>query len=467
MFSLIFSSCRKNDVLKKEPPQFTIEQIKHVEYTLFPVRYTLHFINTSDSSAEISYRWHFGDGNTAEGYNAYHAYLKPGNYTVWLTKYKGNRAVDSASRDLKVDAIPILIKHSGEGGTFPGGIARYGDKIYLASWKSVSNSNFVPVEGVLTQYDTLWRAQWTRTFPREEGEIKQMNITANGDVLLSFVAFEGKSKLYRIDGKGNTKWSWKNTHENLWVNTATEDNQGNIIIMGYGMLWKGITIQLNATGNENWKYFWPDAVMSNCAKPVILGDGYVFSGSKNGSCKPRCDSVQVAKLSLDGRMVWSSTFPFANYSDYTYYSDVFTVLDQSNHLQVFYSQSYSYYTFDLNGKYLGNHAFEVGFIPRDVLVNKKGSLLVLGTTTRDYERARLLEFKADGGTGWVYNIFKTIVDLKLVEYPDDIRPTSMYLTSDNVAMMTGRFKWNDPVFPSVAHYAGIFVCQVDADGKLY
>lgn len=471
IFSLFVFACGKKDLPQPEtgPLQFSIEQVKDLNEGIYPVRYELHFKNESDSGENISYRWRFGDGGTADGYNANHAYMEKGNYPVWLTKYKGDRAVDSGCNVVIIDAIPIIIRQSDYFYSPPIAIGAFGNKVYLAGIHSYNdNNNRFKQENYLVLYDSLWREQWTKIFPSELGEIKSMSVTANGDVLLSVIKEREKARLYRIDGNGNVKWTWTTPMDNMPIYAFSEDKQGNIVMVVTKSApsgWTNVTMQLDASGNEIWTYDWPDNDLGWCYKLVTLNDGYVFAGF--GGCAEGC--IHIAKLTLDGKIAWNNVVPRGKSNDIGTDIGVYTVLDQSNQLQVFSSPSYTYHTFDLNGKHLGSRELSVKMAPRDVIANKTGSVLVLGDQLLyGSPNATLLELKPNGGAGWVYNSLTSIDDINLAKYTRNTRGASVALTDKNVALVTGQFSWSNPRYPGIAepNYA-TFVCQLDADGKLF
>lgn len=464
----VFACGQKKEIIEKDPLVFSIEQIKDLNTGLYPIRYELHFKNESDSGEDISYRWRFGDGGTADGYNANHAYVESGSYTVWLTKYKGGRAVDSGSNTIKVDAIPVIIRQSDYFYSPPIAIGTFGNKVYLAGIHAYNdNNNRFKQENYLIQYDSLWREQWTKIFPSELGEIKFMSVTANGDALVTIIKESEKSRLYRIDGSGNVKWTWTSPMDNMPIYASAEDKQGNIVMVVTKSAtsgWRNVAIQLDASGNEKWTYDWPDNDLGWCNKVVTLNDGYVFAGY--GGCAEGC--IHVAKLGLDGKIAWNSVVPPGKRSAIGTDIGVYTVLDQANQLQVFTSSYYTYHTFDLNGKHLGSRELSVNMATHDVIVNKTGSVLVFGDQLLyGSANATLLELKSNNMTGWVYNSLTSIDDLNVAEYPLYTRGKSIALTDKNVALITGQFIWSNPRYPGIAesNYAA-FVCQLDADGKL-
>jgi PKD repeat protein len=471
IFSLFLFACGKKDLPQpeKDPLVFSIEQIKDLNTGIYPVRYELHFKNESDSGEDISYRWRFGDGGMADGYNTNHAYIESGNYTVCLTKYKAGRAVDSGSNTIKVDAIPVIIRQSDYFYSPPIAIGTFGNKVYLAGIHSYNdNNNRFKQENYLIQYDSVWREQWTKIFPSELGEVKSMSVTANGDVLLTLIKDQQKARLYRIDGNGNVKWTWTSPIDNMWIYTSTEDKQGNIVMVVSKVDATGYTrttIQLDATGKEIWTYDWPLNDMGSCYKVAILNDGYVFAGY--GGCAEGC--IHIAKLTLGGKIAWNNVVPRGKSSDVGTSEGIYTVLDNSNQLQVFSGPYYTYHTFDLNGNHLGSRELSVKMGIRDVIANKTGSVLVLGDQLLySSTNATLLELKPNGSTGFIYNSFSSIDTWKLAEYPLYTRSKSIALTDKNVALITGQFSWSNPRYPGIAEGSfATFICQVDANGKLF
>lgn len=473
LFIIAFSfvACKKtgNDAPPKAPTQFKIEPnaINANAGVYFPGN-TVNFKNTSDSGADVSYSWRFGDGETATGYNASHAYSLPGKYIVSLTEFRGDVAVDSSSSTVQIVALPKLIKRSEAYMTHPYWIAAYGDKIYLAGWQSGIDNFYNTKDRFLTQYDTLWREQWTKTITLSEGGFKKMSLAINGDVLIPMV-----NKLQRIDANGDVKTIWTTTATDLAIGLATEDKNGNIIMLGsktypdplLTAYVNGVAILLDASGNEKWTYAWPgQGTMQYCSQLVTLNDGYIIAGNKNGPCTLTCDSIHVTRLSLDGKIVWSTIIPWNNGSSTAW--DVFTLLDQSNRIQVVSSRSSSYYSFDLDGKFLGSHAYGMNIDVYAAVINKYNSLLVLGDIWSDPRQTRLLEMKADGSRGWVFDVSKSMNDWNFVQYPYDTWGLSMTLNKDNVAIMAGRYRYyvgngtNDRT-------AGIFITRANAEGQLY
>jgi len=129
------------------------------------------------------------------------------------------------------------------------------------------------------------------------------------------------------------------------------------------------------------------------------------------------------------------------------------------------TRSTSYYTFDLNGKYLGSHAYGMTIDPVDVQLNKSGSLLVLGDDWATNRGTHLLEFKADGSKGWTHNIYKTMGYFKFTTTMRETWGISLAIINDNKALMTGRLVYYRPG-SSVADGVSIFVTHANANGKL-
>jgi hypothetical protein len=266
-----------------------------------------------------------------------------------------------------------------------------------------------------------------------------MSVTTNGDLLIPQIKVVNNvwtSKLSRMDANGNVKWSW-NTSDSVSINVAMEDKNGNIIMMGRKLYpdplqtaySNGIAIKLDASGKETWRYAFPGQhTLENTSKIVSLSDGYIIAGNKNGPCTLTCDSASIAKLSLDGKLLWNTIIPWTAGSTTAW--DVFAVLDQSNNVQVVSSRSTSYYTFDLNGKLLGWRLFPRSIMPSDALINKNGLLLILGDLLESNTRqTRLIGFDVNSGSSWTHDVYKTITDQGYVQNPRETWGMSMALTN--------------------------------------
>ena len=58
--------------------------------------------NSKDNGFIVSYLWNFGDGHKSSGKYVNHTYLSVGNYTVTLTVYDNNGAINSTSKKIEI-----------------------------------------------------------------------------------------------------------------------------------------------------------------------------------------------------------------------------------------------------------------------------------------------------------------------------------------------------------------------------
>ncbi len=94
-----------------ETKSITVETTVTASFTYTPAEPTVDESVTFDASASIteegtidSYVWDFGDGSTATGVVANHAYTTAGNYTVWLNVTDSEGLWDTESKSLTVTA---------------------------------------------------------------------------------------------------------------------------------------------------------------------------------------------------------------------------------------------------------------------------------------------------------------------------------------------------------------------------
>ena len=70
------------------------------------------------SNTSYSFDWNFGDGSTATGPNAEHAYSAPGTYTVYLTTTDNQNCTDTTMQSVVIEAsnkVPNVFTPNGDG----------------------------------------------------------------------------------------------------------------------------------------------------------------------------------------------------------------------------------------------------------------------------------------------------------------------------------------------------------------
>jgi len=91
------------DVLRQ--PGATIDNILGVQQNSVSLTFNGTGVVDSSKTGQATYVWNFGDGNTAQGQSATHAYNLPGTYTVTFTVSDGTRT-DVASQQLTISSNP-------------------------------------------------------------------------------------------------------------------------------------------------------------------------------------------------------------------------------------------------------------------------------------------------------------------------------------------------------------------------
>src|SRR5688572_2845830 len=107
--AIVFAACKKTKTITVQEPvaAFSVlikdpfDNWTRISTTTY-IDSTFTFQNTSDSGANIAYRWEFGDGATSTDKNPKHKYAKRGSYKVTLIVSNDNRAFDTLQQTVSV-----------------------------------------------------------------------------------------------------------------------------------------------------------------------------------------------------------------------------------------------------------------------------------------------------------------------------------------------------------------------------
>lgn len=84
-----------------------------------PVRF-VEGTDLQDPNSTVTYKWDFGDGGSSEVANPNYTFKKPGVFTVDFTVENGFTCIDSLSRDITINANPVVdFKPDVQGSCFP------------------------------------------------------------------------------------------------------------------------------------------------------------------------------------------------------------------------------------------------------------------------------------------------------------------------------------------------------------
>ena len=159
--------------------------------------------------------------------------------------------------------------------------------------------------------DTLWTRKYEGS-PYDQA--LGGNTTMDGGFIMTGLSYDGASKGYvvRIDPAGNIIWAkrFDNASHTMYGYWVTEMTDSNILVM----LHKGGVIKLNSSGDTIWAKFFKSSQSQIVFEEAIeCSDGnYLLVGDKHDSIPEQTD-ILVAKIDVNGNIIWSKTYGGANY----------------------------------------------------------------------------------------------------------------------------------------------------------
>lgn len=290
---------------------------------------TFYFQNKSDSAADITYKWNFGDGFSSEERNPSHIYKKRGRYLVTLVTSRSEIANDTASAILSVvvgekqvalaagpittAAIDILETKEKDflmlGVSYNSKIYPYNKSFFLMTMDSLLKQKNLAILPSNIQLNSIAACN--------DGNFISTGLTSGGTV---------NNELVKIKADGTIIWSKKIGNDNF---VKVEQTAGNgFILTGSRTIKdqnnntssKTLLVQTDESGNVLWeKFFATDLVLDQTANAVVESDGIVIAANKrreaNGPYCSYCDSVCVVKLSNQGKIVWKNVVAWALNND--------------------------------------------------------------------------------------------------------------------------------------------------------
>jgi len=352
------------------------------------------FINTSDTASDITYKWDFGDGNASDEINPKHQYHKRGIYRITLTVNKNDQYIDTSSQTVKVILGQQAISLGKDKSVFPFDVIETADHGFIIAgsyYNSVTYSNdewfFLKTDSLLHQTDLI-------IFPNSV-RFSSAKKTNDGNYILcgTTTGSNRYNELIKVDAGGNIIWN-KVFPANFYIRDAEQcaDNSYAFVastpttLQGYYEV--NVIGKVDGSGNELWtKTLDSDIIMTTAANLSIDNNDMVLAGVKrykDGSqsyyCE-YCDSVIIAKYSLNGQLVWNNRILWGlntnNYFDTRiakHPDDTYSVINQQ-----------------INGLYLFDHLGN--FTDRKLL---EGQRLAYNTTTSD-DNILILETEYSNG----------------------------------------------------------------------
>ncbi|MEP7377318.1 MAG: PKD domain-containing protein [Chitinophagaceae bacterium] len=271
-----------------------------------------YFRNCSDSGANITYQWNFGDGITSTDKNPTHSYPKRGRYSVTLTVSNNNRAYDTIRQTLSVILGQQHISFGDGISSSPVAIEETTTNEFVLLNSTGYGTNFF-----LIQLDSLLRQKSMKTFPANN-RFTSMQATTDGNYILtgSTQSADKANELVKMKADGTQLWSKTISASDSYTYAAQTPDGGYAVIGStpvagpFGNT-NYITTIIKTDNNANlqWQKLLDQDGMIQTKDAVIEQDGIVVAGVKrniNGACQD-CDSLLIVKLNNSGNTVWKNT----------------------------------------------------------------------------------------------------------------------------------------------------------------
>lgn len=317
-FLVLFATlgCNKTNTITVQQPTacFTV-QVKELYFgslqpgTVTYIDSNFYFLNCSDTTGNISYRWNFGDGTTSTDKNPVHRYGKRGKYTVTLEVSNKDLAFDTVQQTVSVisgqqninfgegnDAFPIAIEESASG-----------DFLLLGSTDYTSGY-------FLMQLDSLMHPKNRKDLP---ASYRLTSMTATGDGNFIFTGttsgFSRDNELVKLSADGSFIWNRISSSNDVYLNIYSLANGGYVVLAAQpvsdinGNVSNYTKVKkFDGNGSLQWEQSLYAEGMMQTREAVIEQDGIIVAGAKRGTYVDG-DSVMIAKLDNSGKLIWKNT----------------------------------------------------------------------------------------------------------------------------------------------------------------
>ncbi|MEO3403249.1 PKD domain-containing protein [Mucilaginibacter sp. CAU 1740] len=329
----IYGGCKKTEkvtvdiVVPKSTFQTLVTDISFKQKKASTIAYTdsnFYFKNLSESGADITYRWDFGDGSKSTDKNPAHAYAQPGKYTVKLITTLSDKASDTSSVELTTIIAERIIKLTVAGKTGTTSAIqikdlRDGGYLLLGTVNSI-NGAYDKATTFLMKLDKGLKQTALKMLDANI-KLSSMSTCSDGNYIFlgSTLGKTTSNELIKMSADGALLWSKVISDDSFTDAQQTGDN--GFILTGvhnipdqYGnLIPHSLVIKTDATGGIQWKKsFENELVTSGAANTLAQSDGYVVAANKRrdpllpGYCE-YCDSVCIAKLDMQGKLKWHTT----------------------------------------------------------------------------------------------------------------------------------------------------------------
>lgn len=319
ILSFLLFSCAKQKSEEEAVPQLITDFAFAKACDIFlpnDVQYidsTVRFVNFSDTGSKVTYRWHFGDGDSSALINPQHAYAKPGTYRVWLhTLYKGVLS-DTVSKNLRIIAGQQAFKTNH---AYTEGVdieeAENGALLVLLSRQ---NTYADPLSYSLLKVDSVLKKIWLKPFSGSNVRASSIKKINAGEYVIAGNVTTGnvdQFSLSKISGNGDVVWvKYLNNLAGI-NNYVTPTTDGNLLTVGNTPVGnqRMVVVKCDGNGNELWRKTF-DGTQS---LPAVYGanniietaDGYVFAALKAGVSD---QETVLMKTDKNGNFLQQTTIP--------------------------------------------------------------------------------------------------------------------------------------------------------------
>lgn len=308
------TGCKKTETITIPTPTASFSVLVSDPYIMntspWPTSYidsSVYFQNRSDSGANITYRWEFGDGATSIDKSPRHSYAKRGSYKITLTVSNNNKAFDTLQQVISVILGQQQLSLGDGIYASPVALEETATKEFLLLGSTGYGSGFI-----LFQLDSLLKLKSMKTLPATH---RLISMSPAGDGNYIFTGSTGSAdkgnELIKMKADGTLLWNSVLALEDTY-GSATATPDGGYIVIGSRPVSAGyaqhttVVIKTDANGITQWEKLFDQEQMINANNAVVEQDGIVIAGRKPG-LGLETDSVLVIKLSTTGTLIWRNT----------------------------------------------------------------------------------------------------------------------------------------------------------------
>ena len=319
LLTTLITACKKTETITIQEPTACYMMLVPEPYSNFQLQGSstyidsnFYFRNCSDSGANITYRWDFGDGATSTDKNPRHSYSRRGNYSVTLIVSNDNLAYDTLQQAVSVISGQQHISFGDGVNMSPIAIEETitNDFVLLGSTGYGTSFN-------LFQLDSLLKQKSMKTFPANY-RLTSMQSTTDGNYIFtgSTQAINKANELIKMKADGTQLWSKILSTDDYYGYAAPTPDGGYSVIGSRPFLGTfgntinyTVVIKTDNNGNQQWQKLLDQERMIQTRDAVIEDDGIVVAGVKRdvtSNCSD-CDSLLIVKLNNAGNIIWQNT----------------------------------------------------------------------------------------------------------------------------------------------------------------